>query len=452
MQRPRRHHLALSLCLSLCLLGSLPVYPALSAAGEGSPNLLVAEMIAQVQESTITAYTGDLSGEWPVWVDAAQYTLSTRSTTSGEPIQKATQYVYDHLRTWGLSPLFDDWTRFSYSGRNVIGVLPGETTPGEIVLLTAHLDDAPWNGRAPGADDNASGSVGVLLAAEILSQYRFGRTLRFVFFTGEERGLWGSHEYAVEARELGENIVAVCNLDMIGWDALDGPVVRLHTRSAANPGIGQDTAIAQAFVDTVTDYNLNLDPLIVADGMTRSDHASFWGQGYPAILAIEDDLNDFNDYYHSTNDRLAWLNLSYFTSFIKAVTGAAAQLAGPVGKSAGPYHARLEPPASMQWGDPAEAITYPLMVTNTGSAGDTYTLAAAGNAWAMNYPAQVGPLAPGESLGLTVTVSIPADALGGAADIVDFSITSQGSGMLVDRAELTTVTHWKVLYLPLVWR
>src|SRR5512140_724503 len=284
---PRRQVLAV--CLCLVFFGGAQVTPALSAAKAALPDPLVAGMLAQVQQQALVAYTGGLSGEWPVWVDGGKYVIPTRSTLSGQPIQKATQYVYDHLQAWGLAPSFDDWSSPAYSGRNVIGVLPGKTNPSEIVLLTAHVDDYPRTGRAPGADDNTSGSVGVLLAAEILGQYRFARTVRFVLFTGEEQGLYGSNRYAAQMHDLGENIVAVCNLDMIGWDALDGPVARLHTQVSTTANFSKDLAIAQMFVDVVTTYGLGLQPLIVSDGMTRSDHASFWYQGYPAILAIADD-------------------------------------------------------------------------------------------------------------------------------------------------------------------
>ena len=57
------------------------------------------------------------------------------------------------------------------------------------MLIVAHLDDMPATGAAPGADDNASGSVGVMIASEIMRDYQFERTVRFIFFTGEEQGL-----------------------------------------------------------------------------------------------------------------------------------------------------------------------------------------------------------------------------------------------------------------------
>jgi hypothetical protein len=403
-----------------------------------APDPLVAEMMDQVQPSAVYAYTGSLSGEWPALVDNAPYILTSRATNSGLPLQKATQYVYEHFQALGLSSGFHAWSLNGYSGRNVTGDIP----------FTAHLDDAPRSGRAPGADDNASGSVGVLLAAEILSEYRFERTLRFVFFTGEEQGLLGSRRYAAEAHAAGENIVAVYNLDMIAWDNVDGPTLQLHTR----PGSAEDLGLADVFTNVVSAYNLNLAPVINADGESASDHSSFWDQGYPAILAIEDDLNDFNRYYHSSDDRLSHLNQAYFNDFVKAAVGTAAHLAYPLGGAEGDYRAQLGPPAAMQWSNSAEVITYSLQLTNTGNLTDTYHLAISHNAWATIFPTEVGPVAAGTSTEITITVTIPPNAVRGAADIAALTVVSGGSGAPVDVAELTTVVSWKMLYLPLVRR
>jgi PKD repeat protein len=306
--------------------------PAVSLAPEAfAYDPIVAEMIAQVQQSTVYTYDGQLSGEWPVIVGGAPYTISTRHTNSGTPIQNATQYVYEHMQALGLGVSYHNWTGGSYSNRNVIGVLTGTTRPGEIVLVTAHLDDMPSSGRAPGADDNASGSVGVLVAADILSQYRFERTVRFVFFTGEEQGLYGSQAYATLVYNAGENIVAVYNMDMIAWDSTGGPTLRLHSRTTGNPGYPGDLAIAGVFTNVVNAYGLsgNLTPILDPDGITASDHSSFWNRGYSAILAIEDDVSDFNAYYHTINDRLQYLNMTYFTNYVRASVGTAAHLAYP---------------------------------------------------------------------------------------------------------------------------
>ncbi len=295
----------------------------------------VAEMIGRVQQSTVYSDTGGLSGEWPVTIGGSPYTIATRYTASGTPITQATQYVYERLQALGLDVSYQSWSSSGYSGRNVIAAQGGLTHPDEIVLVTAHLDDTSSAlqrmTNAPGADDNASGSVGVLVAADLLSHYRFERTVRYVLFTGEEQGMLGSDAYAAAVAAAGENVVAVYNMDMIAWDSDSDPTLRLHTRSA-NPGRSQDLVIAQTFSDVLTAYGLSssLTPIITPDDEPYSDHASFWDQGYPAVLAIEDDYDDFNPFLHTTNDRLSRLNMTYFTNYVKASVGLAAHLGQPL--------------------------------------------------------------------------------------------------------------------------
>ena len=136
-------------------------------------NADVAEMIDSVDQDTVYDYMGGLTGEWPVKIGGSDYTIATRHTNSGTPIEMATQYVFEFMQELGLSVEYHGWTYGSLSNRNVIGEKTGSETPDEIVLITAHLDSAPSGELAPGADDNASGSVGVMMAAQILSQIRF---------------------------------------------------------------------------------------------------------------------------------------------------------------------------------------------------------------------------------------------------------------------------------------
>ncbi len=303
----------------------------------------VAAMINSVSETQVWNYNGNLSGENPVTVTGdpnPNTPIATRHTSSGVPIQRATQYVYDYMQGLGLQVSFHQWA----SGRNVIGAKPGTSRPGEIVLITGHLDDMPSGGIAPGADDNASGSVAVMLAANAMSQYFFERTVRFVFFTGEEQGLLGSDAYATMVAAAGDNIVAVYNMDMIAWDSIGGPTLRLHTRTTGNPGYPGDLAIANTFIDVTTLYALSggLSPILDPDGITASDHAEFWQRGFPAILAIEDDVDDFCDYYHTVNDKRQFLNMAYFTNYVKASVGTAAHLAMP---SSAPCSTAISPAA-----------------------------------------------------------------------------------------------------------
>jgi uncharacterized repeat protein (TIGR01451 family) len=356
-----------SLGFDVQFLGSTPMVlrrPTTPAAPASiTPDPVVAQMIAHVTQTAVYNLAADLSGMRPVTVGGVPYTLGTRNTRQITSIQAATQYAYERMQGLGLQVSYHTWTANGLSNRNVIGEKPGAVHPDEIVLIVGHLDDMPNATVAPGADDNASGSAGVLLAAEILSHYQFERTLRFVLFTGEEQGLLGSNAYASLVST--QNITAVYNMDMIAWDNLGGPVLELHTRTSTNPGYATDLQIANLFINVVSAYGLaaTLTPVIVADGESASDHSSFWSRGFSAILGIEDTANDFNPYYHTVDDTLSRLNLAYFTNFVKAAVGTAAHLAYPMG----PIFAiskRVTPAVPLA----GDRLTYTLFVTNTGAA------------------------------------------------------------------------------------
>ena len=293
---------------------------------------LVRSMIDQVSQTKLEQYVRELSGESAVIMGGETYTIVTRHTESGTPIQKATQYVGEHLTGLGLTVEDHPWSwtnsTTSYSGHNVIGQITGETTPDQIFLIGAHLDDMPPGASAPGADDNASGSAAVLVAADILSQYRWGCTLRFALWTGEEQGLLGSAAYAQRSFNRSEDIAGVLNLDMIAWNTAGStPDIDLHAKSALPATLD----LANQFSSVVTAYNLNLTPQVVAAGSGASDHASFWNQGYTAILGIEDyylNRPDFNPKYHTIDDQVEQFDMGYFTDFVKASVGAFAHMSG----------------------------------------------------------------------------------------------------------------------------
>ncbi len=275
------------------------------------PDPLVQAIIDQVTESEIYDLTAGLSGVTPVTIGGSPYTIATRYTYSGESIQKATQYAGETLSSLGLAVDYHTWE--IGTPPNVIGRMPGLVTPRNIYIIGGHLDDMPTGLLAPGADDNASGSVATLLAAKIFSQYYNGCTLRFALWTGEEQGLLGSYEYAERSRLQKENILGYINLDMIAWNSDHRPGIDLH----ATDDIPATLDLAQLFADVITAYGLDLEADIFDTGMGASDHASFWDFDYVSILGIEDD-SDFNDYYHTTNDQLQYLNMAYYTDFVKA--------------------------------------------------------------------------------------------------------------------------------------
>ncbi len=407
--------------LALSLLLLTPERPPALAPADVAFHPLIAEMMDQVLSTTVYDYDGDLSGEWPVTIEGTPYTIATRYSYSGLPIQKATQYAYEHLQGLGLATSFHSYTYNSNTWRNVVAEQPGVVDPSRIILVTAHIDDMPSGALAPGADDNASGSTGVLVAADILSQHDFRYTLRYVLFTGEEQGLHGSAAYAAAVHAAGENIAGVVNMDMIAYDSDAYPILDLHARSA----IPDSVTIANTFAQVIATYGLNLSPDVLIDDSlgNYSDNKSFWNQGYAAILAIEDD-DDFTPYYHTTGDTLSTLNIPYFTQFVRATVGTAAHLAElPEGELSGlVYEAGSGAPVA---GAIVEAELSASQVWSTTTASDgvyqltlpsgTYTARATGP-WHTSYVTSGVTISPDQSLALDIPLQyLPCDPPAGVA-------------------------------------
>lgn len=100
----------------------------------------------------------------------------------------------------------------------VIAELPGTEAPERIVVVGAHYDSRGTQStsptqRAPGADDNGSGSAALLELARVISESgtRFRHTIRLCLFTGEEQGLIGSRALASQYAEEGQDIIAMFN-------------------------------------------------------------------------------------------------------------------------------------------------------------------------------------------------------------------------------------------------
>lgn len=111
----------------------------------------------------------------------------------------------------------------------------------------------------------------------------------------------------------------------------------------------------------------------------------------------------------------------------------------PFPTGGGSYGVTLEPPAAAQSGTPGSVVTYTLALTNTGDLADSFNFSAAGSYWQVGLPATLA-LDPGAGTEVAVTVVIPIDAAGGAADVVTVTATSAGDPNVSASAVLTTTT------------
>lgn len=186
---------------------------------------------------------------------------------------------------------------------NVVGIVRGQDPERreQFVVVSAHIDglgvgraidgDSIYNG----ADDNASGTAGLLEIAESLSSSEAApaRSVLFLAVSGEEQGLWGSTWFVHRPPVPLSQIVANINIDMIGRNWEDTIAV-----------IGKPYSSLGATVDSVASANPELGLAVVGDlwpgerFFFRSDHYNFARNGIPAVFFF----NGVHEDYHQPSD------------------------------------------------------------------------------------------------------------------------------------------------------
>ncbi|MCL2682304.1 MAG: M20/M25/M40 family metallo-hydrolase [Bacteroidales bacterium] len=213
------------------------------------------------------------------------------------------------------------------SSGNVIVVQTGTLYPDEYIVCGAHYDSwaAWWNPDvAPGADDNASGTAGILELARTLSQFEFERSIIYCFFAAEEAGLHGSRAYASRSSMQGMNILGYFNMDMIGYLKPGTDInISLIYPSVATPLANYYTTIANVYFPNIpiTHYSA------LSGG--DSDHTSFNQNGYQGIFPFEN-IDDHSPYIHTANDviGLSVNNAEQSRMFTQLIFASIATLAG----------------------------------------------------------------------------------------------------------------------------
>ncbi|KAH7309842.1 bacterial leucyl aminopeptidase [Stachybotrys elegans] len=183
----------------------------------------------------------------------------------------------------------------SFNQPSVIATIPGTST--DRVVVGAHYDSinqASVSGRAPGADDNASGVATILEALRVLANARYapGNTLEFHFYAGEEGGLLGARDIFNNYASNRVNVLAMLNQDMTGYSTSN--VIAVYTDYVDSAL----TTYVQRLVPIYTSLRLVTDRC----GYGCSDHAAARSAGYPASYVCADTMSDSSPYIHTTQD------------------------------------------------------------------------------------------------------------------------------------------------------
>jgi hypothetical protein len=208
----------------------------------------------------------------------------------------AQNWILSKFESYGLAAELHDFSMPNGpASDNVIATLTGTQYPDEYVVLGAHYDSYAGGSNEPGADDNATGTAGILEAARILSQYEFDRSIIFATWSGEEYGLYGSGAWASQAAANGMNILGYFNIDMAGYLKPGDPI---HTDIIA-PSSAYE--LRQFYKDVCAIYLPDFQTFNGALAGGDSDHTSFNNNGFQGIFPFEDS-QDYSPYIHTAND------------------------------------------------------------------------------------------------------------------------------------------------------
>jgi hypothetical protein len=228
------------------------------------------------------------------------------------------------------------------TGTNLIGTLRGSSS--EQVIASAHYDHIE---RCAGADDNASGVAAALELSRLLVKSPRSRTLRVAFWDEEERGLLGSRAFAQRARQRNEPIVFAVSFDAIGFSSeaahsqrvppgfeqllpnqaawlaqrnFRGDFIALVASSSAHESAARFATYAEPLQLALLRVEVSPFEATLMPDLFRSDHASFWLSGYPALL-LTDTAELRNPAYHCGGAADRPTTLDY--GFLARVTGTA---------------------------------------------------------------------------------------------------------------------------------
>ncbi len=279
------------------------------------------EISYKVEESEVSDFLKYLSSD----------ELEGRDTgTKG--IEKAAVFLEDFFKKNNVKPYFktyrDTLTNFKLPAFNIVGVLEG-TDPvlkNEYVVLSAHYDhigiekkqqpDQIYNG----ANDDASGVTAVAQMAKYFSKTKSNkRSILFVFFAGEEKGLLGSKSMVQKLKAQNFNLYTQLNIEMIGvpmkrdYLAYITGFDKSNMAEKINEYTGKKTI---GFLPKEAEYKL----------FYRSDNYSFYDVFKKPCQSLSTfDFENF-DFYHHVSDEFKVMDIPHITNFIQELLPAVTKI------------------------------------------------------------------------------------------------------------------------------
>ena len=297
------------------------------AAKEGTP-------ASRVERSRLEAHVAELAGE-----------RHPRSSPAAH--RNARSYIQEEFRRAGYFPSLEPFRFRRGTYHNVVARKEGAVSDGAHVLLGAHFDTVRGS---PGADDNASGVAVLLEAARVLAPVPLEATVDFVAFDLEEFQGWtyrvGSRKHVEAARREGLHYKGAIVLEMVGYTdpRPGGQKIPRMLRWMGFPdtgdflaaiGDGKSASLISLYREAARSASPEL-PIVpfrsplrgwVVWNTRRSDNASFWSAGIPALM-LTDTAFLRNPNYHKASDLPDTLDPAFMEGVTRATVEALRRLAG----------------------------------------------------------------------------------------------------------------------------
>jgi Peptidase family M28 len=295
--------------------------------------IVVATAVVLIRQPVLTAIDyGSRPRANPATVREHVVFLTTdvrpRGVTHPRNLDAAASYIAGHFRRSGAVVTTQEYGRGVY--RNVLARFGPAT--GRAIVVGAHYDAFTLTGNLPGADDNASGTAGLLELARLLGQHPPARPVILIAWSTEEPPFYGSERMgsAVHAASAKDVDGVIC-LEMIGYfggtqtwpNALFDLLYPGRADFIAVGGGWADRGLARTVkraihgAGGVRVYSFT-GPRAALDG---SDHINYWKRGIPAVL-VTDTAFLRNPNYHTDRDTAGTLDYDRMARVVDGVFSA----------------------------------------------------------------------------------------------------------------------------------
>jgi Peptidase family M28 len=286
------------------------------------PSEVAQAVTPDIDVASVREHLEHLTGEAPVSLEGGEKKTTISERGSEKRRKAAAEYMEASFEEAGVPARILPFDAQAERGYNVEATLEGSEGKKHL-WVTAHMDSV----NNAGAEDNASGLVMLLLAAEALEGLEMEHTVHFVAYDLEETGLNGSYKYLwaevlpLREREGEEAIIGNINADMIGYEEDEFNAVV----SSCKPTGPLDEALVQA--SEAVDPTLALREDCTSRLRDNSDHAQFLVEGLPAVLLVDGAKWDDYPCYHKPCDTADKVNVAYLRAMTRLVATAIGLLA-----------------------------------------------------------------------------------------------------------------------------